>query len=120
MVNGAMQRCIPQRTNQNFLRLISLLKESRSHFVQIELFKKLILRFWHCLEGYTNKETYCEIMLKYFSRRAKGKNVQRLQTVNAKRIFEKGFKVEFDLNFLHLIVITLFCVAFKFFAGKIK
>ena len=48
--------------------------ESRKHFIQIELLKKLLLRFWNCLESYKNKESYSEIIIKYFSGKSKGKN----------------------------------------------
>jgi hypothetical protein len=59
------------------------LEESRSHFVEKELFKKLILRFWNCLEGYKNKASYCEIMLKYFSGGSKGKNQSHTNISNS-------------------------------------
>ena len=50
------QKCyIRKRTDQTFLRLLSLIDESRNHFTRIELYKKLLLRFWNCLEAYKNK-----------------------------------------------------------------
>jgi len=62
---------IRKRTDQTFLRLINLLEESRNHFEIIELNKKLIRRFWRCLSGYRNGDTYKDIMVKYFSGKAK-------------------------------------------------
>lgn len=69
------QKCfIRKRTDQTFLRLLALMEESRRHFIQIELCSKLLLRFWNCLEGYKNNESYSQIITKYFSGQSKGKN----------------------------------------------
>jgi hypothetical protein len=77
------QKClIRRRTDQTFIRLISLLNESRSHFIDIKLVYKLLRRFWNCLYGYQNKRTYAQIMIEYFSGKFKGKNLQQPLIIN--------------------------------------
>jgi hypothetical protein len=65
---------IRKRTDQTYIRLISLLNESRTHFIQNNLANKLLLRFWNCLHCYKNKKSYSEIIIQYFSGKSKGKN----------------------------------------------
>ncbi len=74
---------IRKKTDKTFLRLITLLDESPSHFIQNELFKKLILRFWNCLEAFKNNESYYDIMVKYFSGQSKGKNKSHTKITNS-------------------------------------
>ena len=61
---------------------MTLLSESREHFVSIGLNMKLIRRFWNCLFAYKNGESYQEIMIKYFSGKSKGTNKSHTKISN--------------------------------------
>ena len=74
---------IRKRTDQTYIRLISLLNESRTHFIQSKLANKLLLRFWNCLHGYKNKKSYSEIIIQYFSGKSKGKNESHTKVSNS-------------------------------------
>ena len=71
---------IRKRTDQTNIRLISLLNESRTNFIQSKLANKL---FWNRLHGYKNKKSYSEIIIQYFSGKSKGKNESHTKVSNS-------------------------------------
>ena len=72
-----------KRTDQTFIKLHQLLIESREHFIQIQLTKKLFRRFWNCLIAYRNGATYSYIMTQYFSGKSTGKNTSHTKIANS-------------------------------------
>jgi hypothetical protein len=72
-----------KRTDQTFTKLQNLLIESREHFKQIHLCKKLVRRFWNCLTAYKNGASYSDIMTQYFSGKSTGKNTSHTKIVNS-------------------------------------
>ena len=52
--------------------------------LKFEIFSlNLLTRFWQCLDAYKNKETYCEIMIKFFSGLSTGKYVSHTKIKNS-------------------------------------
>ena len=74
---------VRKRTDQTFVRLHKLLVDSRIHFAEIKLGIKLIRRFWKCLKGYQDGESFCSIMKQYFSGKSTGKNKNHTKIVNS-------------------------------------
>ncbi len=64
---------VRSRTNQNFATMKKLIIESKEHLKIINLNKKLICRFWRCIEGYAKGATYEEILQTYFCGKSKEK-----------------------------------------------
>ena len=71
---------VRKRTDQTFVRLHKLLFDSRIHFAEKKLCIKLIRRFWKCLKGYQDGESFCSIMKQYFqaNQREKTKTTRKL------------------------------------------
>ena len=73
---------VRKRTDQTYPTMIKLIKESRIHFIEINLHKKLIKRFWSCLKAYNNGATYAEVLKTYFSGKSKGNHQEHLRISN--------------------------------------
>ena len=80
---------IRKHTDQTFNKLQILLIESRSHFIEKDLGKKLLQRFWNCLIGYKNGLSYTQIMMNYFSGKSKGKNITHTKISNTQLTFNQ-------------------------------
>ena len=68
------KRYVRSRTNQTHAKMCSLISESREHFIDINLYIKLIRRFWRVLSAYKNGNSYQEVISTYFSWKSKGNN----------------------------------------------
>jgi hypothetical protein len=65
---------VRSRTNQTHAKMCSLIRESREHFIDINLYIKLTRRFWRVLSAYKNGNSYQEVNSTYFSWKSKGNN----------------------------------------------
>ena len=61
-----MKRFVRQRNNQQYHAMVLLIDQSRKHFVDIELYKKLYRRFWQACEAYRNGKTYNDVLKLFF------------------------------------------------------
>jgi hypothetical protein len=59
-----MKRFVRQRNDQQYNTMVSLIDQSRKHFIDIELSKKLFRRFWDACEAYSAGKSYSDVLQK--------------------------------------------------------
>jgi hypothetical protein len=61
-----MKMFVRKRTDQRYDTMLSLIDQSRTHFINIELYKKLFRRFWKSCEAYQNGQSYSDVLQLFF------------------------------------------------------
>lgn len=78
-----MKRYVRQRTNQQYNTMLILIEQSREHFVEIELYKKLFRRFWFACLAYKEGKSYQDVLKLFFSSSCKGEVIAHRKIVNS-------------------------------------
>ena len=68
-----MKRYVRRRTDQQYNTMLLSTEQSRGHFVEIQLYKKLSHRFWNACLSYKQGQSYQHILKLFFSDSCKGK-----------------------------------------------
>ena len=55
-----MKMYVRKRTDQRYDTMLSLIDQSRTYFINIELYKKLLRCFWKSCEAYQNGQSYTQ------------------------------------------------------------
>ena len=63
--------------------MISLIEQSREHFIRIELYKKLYRQFWDACEAYNNGSSYNDVLRLYFGSSCKVEAVSHRRIENS-------------------------------------
>ena len=75
---------IRKNTDQSFVTLKKLIKQSRNEFKKKKLVNKLLKRFWRVLNAYKNGAKYGDVLKTYFSGHSKANNISHLKISNLK------------------------------------
>jgi hypothetical protein len=78
-----MKRFVRQRNDQQYDTMTSLIEQSREHFIDIQLYKKLYRRFWQSCEAYENGKSYSDVLTLFFSNFCKGEVVSHRRIENS-------------------------------------
>ncbi|CAF4731122.1 unnamed protein product, partial [Rotaria sp. Silwood2] len=62
---------VRSRTDQSFDKMIKLIEDSRTHFVERNIALKLFRRFWRSIEAYSQGQTYADVLQLFFSQLCK-------------------------------------------------
>ncbi|CAF3360349.1 unnamed protein product, partial [Rotaria sp. Silwood2] len=62
---------VRSRTDQRFNTMIHLVAQSRKHFIEKQIYKKLFRRFWRCLYAYQSGQNYSQVLQLFFSHSCK-------------------------------------------------
>ena len=78
-----MKRYVRQRTDQQYNTMLSLIEQSRDHFVEIQLYKKLFHRFWNACLSYKQEQSDRDVLKLFFSNSCKEQVFGHRKIVNS-------------------------------------
>jgi hypothetical protein len=78
-----MKRFVRQRSDQQYDSMVLLIDQSRKHFIDIQLYKKLFRRFWHACEAYRNGKSYNDVLKLFFSNFCKEEAISHRRITNS-------------------------------------
>lgn len=73
---------VRSRTDQTFNTMVYLIGQSRLHFVEKQIYKKLFRRFWKSLLAYQSGQDYSQVLQLFFSNLCKSNVISHRKITN--------------------------------------